>query len=319
MGESNVAVPGSGLLVNPEPGAPYPEVLRGEGYSPLRSAGGALLAICLYFMLAGVFSQIILGIAWLFRRGDPGITDKTAYFAAAGRFEYWEGMLSAHLVIAALIPITLLMVRYLHRTHPGWLVSVWPGMRWRYLLVCLLIALVVFAGYVATMPLRGQPLHWNPQPGYPAFLVVILLTSPLQAAGEEFLFRGYLMQSLGSLVRRPWFGVLLSALVFALFHGQQSLPLFVSRFVFGLLAALLVLGTGGLEAGIATHVVNNLYAFTLAALTQSVAQAMGVREITWLSAFGDVVVFAIYAVLAWLAGRAMGVRTRVGGSVTGPR
>lgn len=311
---AGVAVPGSGGLASPEPGAPYPEVLRGEGYSPMRSAGGALLAICVYFMLAGVFTQVILGIGWLFRRGGEGIGDKTAYFAAAGRFEFWEGMLSAHLVIASLIPITLLLVRWLHFARPSWLISVWPGMRWRYLLVCLLIALVVFSVYVGTMPLRGQPLHWNPQPGYVAFLVVILLTSPLQAAGEEFLFRGYLMQSLGSLVRHPWFGVLLSALVFALFHGQQSLPLFVSRFVFGLLAALLVLGTGGLEAGIATHVVNNLFAFTLAALTQSVAQAMGVREITWLSAFGDVLVFAIYALLAWLAGRAMGVRTRVRGS-----
>ena len=88
--------------------------------------------------------------------------------------------------------------------------------------------------------------------------MVILLTSPLQAAAEEIFFRGYLMQALGSLVAKPWFGVVASALVFALLHGTQNLPLFVDRLAFGLLAGLLVWRTGGLEAGIAAHVVNNV-------------------------------------------------------------
>ena len=72
------------------------------------------------------------------------------------------------------------------------------------------------------------------------FLVVIVLTSPIQAAAEEIFFRGYLMQALGSLVARPWFGVVVSSVVFALLHGVQNLPLFVDRLAFGLLAALLV-------------------------------------------------------------------------------
>ena len=41
------------------------------------------------------------------------------------------------------------------------------------------------------------------------FILVILLLTPLQAAGEEYLFRGYLTQAFGSLVwarqrRRRW-------------------------------------------------------------------------------------------------------------------
>ena len=72
------------------------------------------------------------------------------------------------------------------------------------------------------------------------------------------------MQALGSLVARPWFGVVVSAVVFALLHGLQNPPLFVDRLAFGLLAGWLVWRTGGLEAGIAAHVVNNVFAYVMA-------------------------------------------------------
>ena len=55
----------------------------------------------------------------------------------------------------------------------------------------------------------------------------------------------------------------LTALLFALAHGLQNFPLFFDRFMFGLIAAWLVIRTGGLEAGIALHVLNNFLAFGL--------------------------------------------------------
>ena len=53
------------------------------------------------------------------------------------------------------------------------------------------------------------------------------------------------------------------SVVFALLHGTQNLPLFADRLVFGLLAGLLVWRTGGLEAGIAAHVINNVFAYLI--------------------------------------------------------
>ena len=70
--------------------------------------------------------------------------------------------------------------------------------------------------------------------------MVIVLTSPLQAAAEEIFFRGYLLQALGSLVAKPWFGVVVSSLVFALLHGTQNLPLFVTGSLSACWPALLV-------------------------------------------------------------------------------
>ena len=80
----------------------------------------------------------------------------------------------------------------------------------------------------------------------------------------------------------------MSSLVFALLHGTQNLPLFADRLAFGLLAALLVWRTGGLEAGIAAHVINNVFAYLIAGLTTSVAELKGISGIGWVDATFDV-------------------------------
>ena len=95
---------------------------------------------------------------------------------------------------------------------------------------------------------------------------MIVLLTPFQAAGEEYLFRGYLTQAFGGLFHR----VVVSPsscppFLFGLAHGLgQSIPVFFDRFAFGLVAGVLVVLTGGLEAGIAMHVLNNWLAFGLA-------------------------------------------------------
>ena len=58
------------------------------------------------------------------------------------------------------------------------------------------------------------------------FLLVIVLLTPLQAAGEEYAFRGYLTQAFGGLFRQAGSAaaVVVPALLFALAHGAQSPP-----------------------------------------------------------------------------------------------
>ena len=59
--------------------------------------------------------------------------------------------------------------------------------------------------------------------------------------------------------------VLVPSVLFALAHGfGQSWPVFFDRFAFGVVAGILVIRTGGLEAAIAMHVLNNFLAYGLA-------------------------------------------------------
>ena len=120
------------------------------------------------------------------------------------------------------------------------------------------------------------------------------------------------MQALGSLVARPWFGIVISAVVFALLHGLQNPPLFVDRLAFGLLAGWLVWRTGGLEAGIAAHVVNNVFAYAVAGFTTSIAELKAIREISWVDAGFDVGGFALFALLAYALFRMLKLSNRVG-------
>jgi membrane protease YdiL (CAAX protease family) len=211
-------------------------------------------------------------------------------------------MFVRHLALSSLILIAVALVLVFHKVRPRWLNSVQPGFRWRYAIIC-------FAASLAVMNLvlwaeNGFQLGAvNPQPDYGWFLLVIFVTTPFQSAAEEYLFRGYLLQSLTMVVRNKWAGVVTSAAVFAFFHASSDLLVFGYRFGFGLLAGALVVLTGGLEAGIAAHVVNNLCSFGYAALGSSVAAAIAVTQITWLELVLPLAGFAACGALAVLIGR----------------
>jgi membrane protease YdiL (CAAX protease family) len=147
------------------------------------------------------------------------------------------------------------------------------------------------------------------------FLTIMVILVPFQAAAEEYVFRGLLMQGLGSirqseLVARV-VAIVGSALVFAVFHGLQSPPIFFDRFAFGLVAAYLAIRTGGLEAGIAYHVVNNYLAFGIAILFGDVGEALNPEGGSgWDVLLSTVKSLLLLALTLWAAG-AMKVETRV--------
>ena len=88
----------------------------------------------------------------------------------------------------------------------------------------------------------------------------ILLLVPIQATAEEVVFRGLFMQVLGTWLKSPWFAILIPSVAFAFGHIYDVWGLLAVGFM-GLVAAWLTWRTGGLEAAIAIHVVNNLFAF----------------------------------------------------------
>jgi hypothetical protein len=112
---------------------------------------------------------------------------------------------------------------------------------------------------------------------------VILLTTPLQAAGEEYFFRGWMSQWIGSLLRWRWLALIVpavvSAVLVAMAHGAQSPWLFADRLVFGLVASLLVWRTGGLEVAVALHAANNLVAFGLAIAYDGLQDSLLITEV----------------------------------------
>jgi membrane protease YdiL (CAAX protease family) len=103
-----------------------------------------------------------------------------------------------------------------------------------------------------------------------ALLVVVLLTTPLQAAAEEITFRGVLTASYGSWFRaaRPALGVGigLSTVLFALLHTTADPWMLLNYLGLGASTALMALLSRGLEASIAFHIMNNLFAMVIGSL-----------------------------------------------------
>ncbi|MFT3875096.1 MAG: type II CAAX endopeptidase family protein [Propioniciclava sp.] len=284
-------------------GVDYPHVLRTPSANPALSVFGVLMGVTLFMLLLPLIAQLLAGVYWL-AVGRPGEFRDT--FLALRGYELPFGFVVTHLGLAVLIPLSWALVLFVHRVRPGYLSSVTGRLRWRWLGISTAVGFgalwLVLIVQNLTSP-GGPSWALTPQPGAWAFLAVMLLTTPLQAAAEEYFFRGYLMQALGSLVRTPWFGIIASAAVFTAFHPSTNLAIVVDRFAFGVLAGWLVVRTGGLEAGIGAHIANNVSAFGLAALTSSVAELKAITEVTWAGAAWDIGRFALFTVLIWLLAR----------------
>ena len=117
----------------------------------------------------------------------------------------------------------------------------------------------LFSGVSSDAPPAAASPEFDPTLALWSALFIVLLV-PFQAAAEEYVFRGMLMQVLGAWVRSPWLAMLLPTLLFALAHIYDIWGLLAVA-AMGFTAAWLAWRTGGLEAAVAIHVVNNLVAF----------------------------------------------------------
>ncbi len=106
---------------------------------------------------------------------------------------------------------------------------------------------------------------WNFQPI--PFLILVFISFfllPLQTSYEEIVYRGYLMQGLGTWFKQPWVAWLITSSVFGLLHfanpeveklGMGMMPFYIAP---GLLWGLITLLDEGTELALGLHAANNV-------------------------------------------------------------
>ena len=105
--------------------------------------------------------------------------------------------------------------------------------------------------------------------------ILALLFTPIQAASEELLFRGYLMQGSSLFTRNPIWLTLLSGLLFMLphiFNPEMAVNFTImafSYFLFGAFLAWISLKDGTIELAIGAHITNNLFAALVVTFAES--------------------------------------------------
>ncbi|MEJ8280898.1 type II CAAX prenyl endopeptidase Rce1 family protein [Pseudonocardia spirodelae] len=212
---------------------------------------GAAIAVCLLgFQLA---AWAVVGV--IEGSDDPFSSEFTPLKSAA-----------ANLSIAATGVVAVLLL--MRMTGASWRLLLSPRRAFdrRRLVHYLAAALPLVAAGLATMGLVApEATPWTAfgiSGTTVALLAVTLLTTPLQAAGEELTYRGVLLPAAASWVRatRPALalGLAVSVVVFAAAHGATD-PWLAGYFaLIAVCTGLMAILSRGLEASIAFHVVNNV-------------------------------------------------------------
>lgn len=101
--------------------------------------------------------------------------------------------------------------------------------------------------------------------------IVLTVLGPLQCIAEEYIFRGLIMQTLGSWLRIPVLAVIVQSVAFAAGHPYNRIGQ-ISIFCTGLAFALCAWIGRGIEVSAALHITNNMTIFYL--------QGLGMCKIT---------------------------------------
>ncbi len=95
--------------------------------------------------------------------------------------------------------------------------------------------------------------------------VIAILLIPFQTSFEEYLFRGYIMQGLGVIVKNKWLPLVVTSIVFGLLHianpevDKLGYIIMVYYIGTGLFLGIMTLMDDGLELALGFHAANNLF------------------------------------------------------------
>jgi uncharacterized protein len=266
--------PARPLSAMPDGPRAYQQMLRGPMYRWWKPLLCLLLVLPLagFMMAVAIVPVIIAGLI----TGAPDLVEYTTRATTDIANLGPVGFVYINLTLIVLIPASGLSIWIVHGIRPRFLSSVAGGIRWRWLLRCVAVILPLWAVYTA-LAVFVDPFT-SPRPEqWLALLVIVLFMTPLQAAGEEYFFRGWIMQNVGAWFAQPMVGLVVSLIVSAAAFSTAHLS--PDPWVLGTIACTAVASglaawrTGGLEAGIAIHAVNNVLTFFVVVIFGGWSQA----------------------------------------------
>ena len=157
-------------------------------------------------------------------------------------------------------------------------------------------------------------VNFQPVPFF-IMLVIAVIMIPLQTSFEEYLFRGYLMQGIGTLVKNRWFPLILTSLVFGGLHffnpevtklGNIIMIYYIGT---GFLLGIMTLMDDGMELALGFHAGNNLITAVLVTADWTAFQTNSIlKDISEPSAGWDVLipVLVVYPIFLFIMAKKYG-------------
>ena len=280
-------------------------------------------------LVAGIFLANFV----VYLTSEPGELD-----AAMEMFKNWP---SSVFLIVNLLPFVFLLgllfvlVKYVHQRSILSLTTARPKVDFKrilfsFLMVCTFTLVAFFISY--SMDSSEIVFQFNPGKFAILFLISIILF-PFQIGLEEYLFRGYLMQNIGVLVKNKWFPLIITSVLFGIAHAANpeiGAIGFWKMMIFyvgtGLLLGIMTLMDDGLELALGWHLGNNLLASLLVTADWTALQTDAIFKSTAdpsMSVISEILfpVLVIYPIMLLILSKKYGWKNwsdRLFGKVTEP-
>jgi membrane protease YdiL (CAAX protease family) len=168
---------------------------------------------------------------------------------------------------AFLLGLLFLLVRYMHERSLLSLTTIRKKVDFgRIFFSFMMITIFTVGTFLIGYAIDPSEIELQFNPSKFAILCVIgILLFPFQIGLEEYLFRGYLMQHVGILVKNKWFPLVLTSVLFGIAHSANPEVAnigFFKMMIFyigtGFLLGIMTLMDDGLELALGFHLGNNL-------------------------------------------------------------
>ena len=178
--------------------------------------------------------------------------------------------------------------------------------RWKRFFISAFIWLILSAIYLFFY-IKFDPTNFKINNQTISLLIISILTVvliPFQAAFEEVLFRGYLMQGFAALIRNRWFPVLMTSILFGLMHSLNPevkafgfLTMIPQYIVFGLIFGIITILDDGIEATMGAHAANNIFLCIMVTNGSSALQTPALYEQFRIHPWVDFIALTITGIL----------------------
>lgn len=188
--------------------------------------------------------------------------------------------------IAGLITFILLIKPLNNRTLKT-IINGTVTIRWNRFFISALIWIILSAAYLL-LYVKLDPSNFTINNKTYTLIIlslISLLFIPFQAAFEEVLFRGYLMQGFAVLAKNRWFPLFMTSILFGLMHSFNPevkvfgfLTMMPQYVLFGLLFGAITILDDGIEAAMGAHTANNIFTCIMVTNSSSALQAPAFYE-----------------------------------------
>ncbi len=197
------------------------------------------------------------------------------------------GLVMLLLPFVAGLAAFILLVKPLHGRSFGMIINGTGTIRWHRFFISALVWTLLSAVYLIIY-LKLDPANFvvnNNSKTLIVLIVISLIFIPFQAALEEVLFRGYLMQGFTLIISKRWFPLIMTSVFFGLLHSFNPevkdfgfFTMMPHYIIFGLLFGVITILDDGIEAAMGAHAANNVFLCVMVTQESSALQTAAVYE-----------------------------------------